>query len=99
MKLWPVPYEELDTDEKRTRLVSRSRVRAQTVWTRLFTYAIEPAGFLMTRRMLLGVKERAEALRARRVFAWNSSVVTFDEDGGLAAPGDLRPDESIGHGS
>ena len=53
-------------DEKRTRLVSRSRVRTSTVWARLFTYAIEPAGFLMTRRMLLGVKKRAEALRAGR---------------------------------
>jgi hypothetical protein len=53
-------------DETRTRLVSRSRVRAQTVWARLFTYVIEPAGFLMTRRMLLGVKQRAEALQAAR---------------------------------
>ena len=53
-------------DEKRARLVSRSRVRTQTAWARLFTYAIEPAGFLMTRRMLLGLKQRAEALRAVR---------------------------------
>ena len=54
-------------DEKRTRLVSRSRVRPQTVWARLFTvFAIEPAGFLMTRRMLLGLKQRAEALAAVR---------------------------------
>jgi hypothetical protein len=51
-------------DEKRTRLVSRSRVRTRTVWARLFTYAIEPAGFLMTRRMLLGLKQRAELLSA-----------------------------------
>jgi hypothetical protein len=51
-------------DEKRTRFVSRSRVRTQTAWARLFTYAIEPAGFLMTRRMLIGLKQRAEALRA-----------------------------------
>ena len=51
-------------DEKRTRLVSRSRVRTQSVLARLVTYAIEPAGFLMTRRMLLGVKQRAEALGA-----------------------------------
>jgi hypothetical protein len=51
-------------DDSRTRLVSRSRVRAQTVWTRLMIHAIEPAGFLMTRRMLFGLKERAEALRA-----------------------------------
>jgi hypothetical protein len=51
-------------DETRTRLISRSRVRAHAVWARLLTHAIEPAGFLMTRRMLLGLQERAEALRA-----------------------------------
>jgi hypothetical protein len=51
-------------DENRTHLVTRSRVRTNTVWARLGTYAIEPAGFLMTRRMLLGLKQRAEALRA-----------------------------------
>lgn len=48
-------------DEKRTRLVSRSRVRTQAVWARL-----QPAGFLMTRRMLLGIKQRAEALTLTR---------------------------------
>jgi hypothetical protein len=51
-------------DEKRTRFVSRSRVHPQTVWARLLTYVIEPAGFLMTRRMLLGIKQRAEAFRS-----------------------------------
>ena len=51
-------------DEKRTRLVSRSCVRTQAVWARLLTYVIEPAGFLMTRRMLLGIKRRAEGLAA-----------------------------------
>jgi len=50
-------------DETRTQLVSRSRVRARPIWARLLTHAIEPAGFLMTRRMLLGVRQRAEALR------------------------------------
>jgi hypothetical protein len=54
-------------DEKRTRLVSRSRVRTRTTWARLFTYAIEPAGVLMTRRMLLGLKWRAEALRVQAI--------------------------------
>ena len=49
-------------DETRTRLISRSRVRAHAAWARLLTHAIEPAGFLMTRRMLLGLKQRAEAL-------------------------------------
>ena len=54
-------------DETRTQLVSRSRVRTRTLSARLMTYAIEPAGFLMTRRMLLGLKQRAEALRAERL--------------------------------
>ena len=56
-------------DEKRTRLISRSRVRTKTLWARLLTYVIEPAGFVMTRRMLLGIKQRAEALRAGRTDA------------------------------
>lgn len=47
-------------DEKRTQLVLRSRVRAHDVWGRLLTSAIEPAGFVMTRQMLLGLKRRAE---------------------------------------
>ena len=51
-------------EENRTQLVSRSRVRARTTLMRLLTHAIEPAGFIMTRRMLLGLKQRAEALRA-----------------------------------
>jgi len=52
--------------EKQTRLVSRSRVGTRSGWARLATYAIEPAGFVMTRRMLLGLKQRAEALTASR---------------------------------
>jgi len=51
-------------DERRTQLVSRRRVRARTVLARLLTFAIEPAGFVMTRRMLIGLKQRAEALAA-----------------------------------
>ena len=53
-------------NDGQTRLVSRSRVRTQRFWARLFTYVIEPAGFFMTRRMLLGIKGRAEGLRAGR---------------------------------
>ena len=59
-------------DEKRTRLVSRSRVHAQAVWARLATYAIEPAGFLMTRRMLLGIRQRAEGLASARAVSVTS---------------------------
>ena len=54
-------------DENQTRLVTRSRVRTRSAWARLGTFAIEPAGFLMTRRMLLGLKQRAEALLASNV--------------------------------
>ena len=53
-------------DEKRTLPVSRSRVHARTVWPWLLTSVIEPAGFLMTRRMLLGLKQRAEVLATAR---------------------------------
>ena len=54
-------------DDHRTQLVTRSCVRTRSVWARLGTHVIEPAGFLMTRRMLLGVKQRAEALRESRM--------------------------------
>jgi hypothetical protein len=50
--------------ENRTQLVSRSCVRTRSALARLATYLIEPAGFIMTRRMLLGLKQRAEGLRA-----------------------------------
>jgi hypothetical protein len=52
-------------DERRTRLVSRNRVRVpRTVGSWLFMRVIEPAAFLMTRRMLIGLKHRAETLAA-----------------------------------
>jgi hypothetical protein len=59
---WVWQFGLYQVDETHTRLVSRSRVRAQPAWARLATHAIEPAGFLMTRRMLLGLKERAEGM-------------------------------------
>ena len=59
---WVWQFNIYPVDERRSRLVSRSCVRPKTVWARLLTYMIEPAGFVMTRRMLLGIKERAEAL-------------------------------------
>lgn len=47
----------------RTRLVSRNQVRvAPSVGAWLFMRVIEPAAFLMTRRMLLGIRQRAERL-------------------------------------
>jgi len=54
-------------DERRMRLVSRSQVHPLGVASWLVSVlAIEPSGFIMTRRMLLGLKERAEALGAAR---------------------------------
>ena len=51
--------------DERTRLVSRSHVRPRHVWTRMLSVLIvEPAAFFMTRRMLLGLKQRSEALAA-----------------------------------
>ena len=54
-------------DESRTRLVTRGTERVpNTVSSWIFMRVMEPAAFVMTRRMLLGLKERAEALRGRR---------------------------------
>jgi hypothetical protein len=50
-------------DAGHTQLVSRNGVRTpRTAGSWLFMRIIEPAAFLMTRRMLLGLKARAEAL-------------------------------------
>ena len=71
-------YQRLDTewvwqfglyplDQHRTRLVTRGAERVPNtalVW--LGMRILEPTAFIMTRRMLLGVKERAEAASMRR---------------------------------
>jgi len=45
--------------------VSRNRARLpRTVGWALFMCLLEPAAFIMTRRMLLGLKRRAEAVTA-----------------------------------
>jgi hypothetical protein len=53
-------------DEQHTRFVTRGteRVPNTLLWW-LGMRMMEPASFIMTRRFLLGVKERAEALRAQ----------------------------------
>ena len=54
-------------DEHRTRLVSRNRAHVPaTVGAALFMCALEPAAFIMTRKMLLGLRRRAEALAAEK---------------------------------
>jgi len=55
-------------DQNRTRLVSRgTQCFAQSTCAWLFMRVMEPAAFIMTRRMLLGLKQRAETLRRARV--------------------------------
>ena len=50
-------------DAKTSRLVTRVRMRTDsTAKGRLTMIAMDPAAFIMTRRMLLGIRERAEAL-------------------------------------
>jgi hypothetical protein len=48
---------------ERTRLISRNRAWIpRRLGSRLMMLFIEPAAFLMTRKMLLGIKRRAEAI-------------------------------------
>jgi len=51
--------------ERHTRVVSRNRAHVpRTLGLILFMAALEPAAFVMTRRMLLGLKRRAQRLAA-----------------------------------
>ena len=54
-------------DETRTQSCRAVACAHESPWARLLTYVIEPAGFVMTRRMLLGIKDRAETLRTARM--------------------------------
>ena len=57
-------------DGQRTRLISRNRVRApRTLGSMLFMAIIEPAAFIMTRKMLLGIRRRVESRRPSRAAA------------------------------
>ena len=48
-----------------TRLISRNRFRLPTTSARLGMLLMEPASLVMERKMLLGIKQRAERLAAR----------------------------------
>ena len=64
---WTWQFGLYSLDGTRTRLISRSRVRVSpSVGSWLFMRVIEPAAFLMTRRMLVGLKRRAEGLAAAK---------------------------------
>jgi hypothetical protein len=47
-----------------TRLISRNRFRLPTLLARVGMLPMEPGSLVMERKMLLGIKERAESLAA-----------------------------------
>ena len=57
----------LDEHDGVTRLISRNRFRLPTLMTRLAMLPMEPASLVMERKMLLGIKARAERLVASHV--------------------------------
>ena len=64
--VWTFVLEERD---RTTRLISRNRYRQPTLAARVSMLPMEPGSLVMERRMLRGIKERAErlALAARQV--------------------------------
>jgi hypothetical protein len=54
----------LEPRESSTRLISRNRFRLPTLASRLGMIPMEPASLLMERKMLLGIKQRAERQEA-----------------------------------
>ena len=52
----------LRSEDGRTRLISRNRFRLPTLAARIGMTPMEPASLLMERKMLLGIKQRAEQL-------------------------------------
>jgi hypothetical protein len=52
----------LDEQDGRTRLISRNRFRLPTLKDKIGMIPMEPASLLMERKMLRGIKQRAERL-------------------------------------
>ena len=52
----------LRSEDGRTRLISRNRFRLPTLAARIGMTPMEPASLVMERKMLLGIKQRAEQL-------------------------------------
>jgi hypothetical protein len=52
----------LDQHDGATRLISRNRFRLPTLAARIVMLAMEPGSLVMERKMLLGIKQRAERL-------------------------------------
>jgi hypothetical protein len=56
----------LEDDGSGTRLISRNRFRLPTLGARLGMLPMEPASLIMERKMLRGIRQRAERLATRR---------------------------------
>ncbi|HEX5900992.1 MAG TPA: hypothetical protein VFY32_16430, partial [Solirubrobacteraceae bacterium] len=54
----------LEEHDGRTRLISRNRFRLPTLATRIGMLPMEPGSLVMERKMLKGIKQRAERLAA-----------------------------------
>jgi hypothetical protein len=54
----------LDAQDGKTRLISRNRFRLPSLAARIGMVPMEPASLVMERKMLLGIKQRAEKLAA-----------------------------------
>ena len=81
----------LDTQGDRTRLISRNRFRVPSAAGRLGMLALEPASLVMERKMLLGIKRRAEDLANQ----YDSPALADDEpkrDAPASTPPKLDPD-------
>jgi hypothetical protein len=64
---WTWQFELHRYGPNRTRLISRNRASLpRTLGSTVFMGFLEPAAFIMTRKMLLGIKRRAESLARRR---------------------------------
>ena len=60
---WVWQFALVPVSRRETRLISRNQARVpRSIPSVLFMLVLEPAAFLMTRKMLLGIKRRAEAL-------------------------------------
>ena len=56
----------LDEQNERTRLISRNRFRLPSTAARIGMVPMEPGSLIMERKMLRGIKQRAERLAAER---------------------------------
>ena len=90
----------LSEHDGRTRLISRNRFRLSTLAARLAMLPMEPGSLVLERKMLRGIKERAERLAAGSPGRSRSGrrlrlKATVDEVEGALPGDDLIPDADV----